>query len=255
LQFRFSKTGAARIGRVAENTPDRRSFPAPIAAAGRNLSLIELTGDGANAHSRARVQVEDCTHDFGFCFYHLVVCRRGVCLLDVTVAVRATGKHIDRSLLGAMPFATPGALRNLGSFIFSQHALELHQQLIFGRGCGGSLQENQFNSTACQFLSQQDLIGVLTAQSIGTVDEHGGDLACRGQVPHCFQSRPQQGSAAIAFVLKLPRWGNGVSVGLRVFDQRRSLALDSVIFFLLIRRDARVNGCRFVHASSPGRCV
>lgn len=154
--------------------------------------LIEFTGDGANAQSRARVPVEDSTHDFGFCFYDLVVCRRGVCLLDVTVAVRGSGKYIDRSLLGTMPFATPRALGNLGSFIFREHTLELHQQLIFGRGCGRSLQENQFNSTARQFLSQQDLIGVLTAQSIRRVDEQGSNLACRSQVPHRFQSRPQR---------------------------------------------------------------
>jgi len=82
--------------------------------------------------SSVRVYNRDGTHDVSFCFYDLVIRRRSVGLLDVAVSVGSSAKHIDRSLLGAMPFAAPGALRNLGPFVFGNHALELYQQLIFG---------------------------------------------------------------------------------------------------------------------------
>src|SRR5467141_16677 len=42
---------------------------------------------------------------------------------------------------------------------------------------------------------------------------------------------------------------------LRVLDQGCGLALDGVVLFLLIRRDARVDGCWFLHASPPGNRV
>jgi hypothetical protein len=38
--------------------------------------------------------------------------------------------------LGAVPFAATRTLSNLRSFVLGNHALELHQQLIFGRAAG-----------------------------------------------------------------------------------------------------------------------
>src|SRR3984893_4733842 len=49
--LRFSEAGSASIGRVPEHSPHRRSFPSLVAAAGRDLPLVELTRDGANAAS------------------------------------------------------------------------------------------------------------------------------------------------------------------------------------------------------------
>src|SRR3984893_356401 len=249
--LRFSEAGSASIGRVPEHSPHRRSFPSLVAAAGRDLLLVELTRDGANAESCARVPIKDCAHDFRFCFDALVIRGCRVSFLHVAVAVRRTAKHIDRALLGTMPFAAPRALRNLRSFVLSNHAWELDQQLIFCCGCGRRLQEDELDSVSRELLSQQNLIGIFAAQPVRRVDQYGGDLACRRQIPHGFQARPQQRSATIAFVLKLPLGRNCVSVRFRVLDQSCGLALDGVILFLLIRRDACVNGCRFLHASSP----
>ena len=151
-----------------------------------------------------------------------------------------------------MPFAAPGALSNLGPFVLGNHALELHQQLIFGRSCGRRLQEYQLDSIACELFRQQDLIGIFTAQAVRRVDQHGCDLACSGQVSHGLQARAQQRSSTIAFVLKLPVGRNKVAVSLGVVDQSRSLALNGVILLLLIRRDTSVDGCRSVHTSPPG---
>src|SRR3984893_18953428 len=102
--LRFSEAGSASIGRVPEHSPHRRSFPSLVAAAGRDLLLVELTRDGANAESCARVPIKDCAHDFRFCFDDHVIRGCRVSFLHVAVAVRRTAKHIDRALLGTMPF-------------------------------------------------------------------------------------------------------------------------------------------------------
>src|SRR6267143_6367831 len=121
--LRLSETGSASIGGVPEHSPHRRSFPSLVAAAGRDLPLLELPRDGPYAESCARVPVKDCTHDSRFCLQDFVICSCTVAFLDVAVAVRRTAKHIDRALLSPMPFAPTRALGNLRSFILGNHAL------------------------------------------------------------------------------------------------------------------------------------
>jgi hypothetical protein len=102
-----------------------------------------------------------------FCFHDLVIRSCRVTFLHVAVAARSSAKHIDRSLLGAVPFAATRALGNLLSFVLCNHALEVHRQLIFGYGPGRRLQEDQLDSTARELLSQQNLIGIMRLKRSG----------------------------------------------------------------------------------------
>jgi hypothetical protein len=70
------------------------------------------------------------------------------------------------------------AFGNLRAFVFCDHALKLHYELIFRRGPGGRLQENQFYPTTRELLSEQNLAGILTAHAAGLErNQRGSNLA------------------------------------------------------------------------------
>ena len=59
----------------------------------------------------------------GLALYGLLAAAFVLC--DVAIAIGSTGEHTDASHLCAMPLATPTAFQNLGTLIFSNHALNL----------------------------------------------------------------------------------------------------------------------------------
>ena len=151
-----------------------------------------------------------------------------------------------------MAFATARPLGNLRPFIFGNHALKLHQQLVFGRGPRGRLQEDQFHAAAAQLFGQQHLIGILATEAIRRVDENRFEVTCGGQIAQSFQPGPQQRGAAVAFILEAPLGWNQVSVALGILRQGCQLAGDRVVLFLPVRGHTGVNRGRFRHSESPG---
>jgi hypothetical protein len=95
-------------------------------------------------------------------------------------------------LLRFVPFSAPAALRNLRPFVFRDHALKLHQQLILRARSGRRLQEDQLHATAGKFFGEQHLIGVFAAQPVRSIDQGRSDLAFRRQVAQSFQTGPRQ---------------------------------------------------------------
>ena len=57
---------------------------------------------------------------------------------------------------------------------------------------------------ASKFLDQQDLVGILPAQPVGSVHQDGINLPFRRQVAHPLEPRPLEGRTAIAFVFEDP---------------------------------------------------
>ena len=81
-----------------------------------------------------------------------------------------------------MPFAAAGSLKDLRSLVFRDHALELHQQLIFRCRCLWRLHEDSVNAVACEFFDQKDLIGIFSAQPVGCINQHRLDLTFRREI-------------------------------------------------------------------------
>src|SRR5437667_251699 len=81
-----------------------------------------------------------------------------------------------------MPFAAARTLDNLRPLVFGNHALKLHHQLIFRRGAGRSLEKNQFDTLTVELLRQQNLIGVLSAETIRRMHPHRLDVSLRRQI-------------------------------------------------------------------------
>src|SRR5437016_8232503 len=203
VAFGFVKAGASLIRRIVHHAADGGSHPLR-AFAGGDVTFIELASDGTQAETLTSISIKNPAHHLGLGFDHLVIGLCGFAFLHIAIAVRGLGKYADGSLLGAMALAPTTTLSDLGPLVLGDHALKLHQELIFWSLGGGGLQKNQLYSIACELFSEQDLVSVFAAQTVRCVHQHGRDLALGRQVAHRFQARSRQGGATIAFVLKLP---------------------------------------------------
>jgi hypothetical protein len=65
-----------------------------------------------------------------------------------------------------MKFAAATSLLDLGSLGFRHHALNLQQQVIFGRHPDRAIQEHDLDTGTVQLIHQQYLIRIVTSQAI-----------------------------------------------------------------------------------------
>src|ERR1700680_1830258 len=188
--LRFAKACFASISRIAQHGPHRRPFPPRRSPAGWDSALIQQAGDGIDAESLLGVGVEYQPHHLCFRFDHFIISCRTVRLFHITIAVRPAREHVDGPLLRSMPFGAARTLDDLRPLVFRDHALKLHHQLIFRRGAGRSLEKNQFDTLTVELLRQQNLIGVLPAETIRRVHQHCLYVSLRRQVPQRLHPRP-----------------------------------------------------------------
>ncbi len=93
-----------------------------------------------------------------------------------------------------MPFTTPRALQDLRSFVLGDHALELHQQLIFRSGALRCIHKARLDSLSGELLDQQNLVGIFATQSIRRVDEYDLDLPFGSEVSYVFKTGAFRGA-------------------------------------------------------------
>ena len=103
-----------------------------------------------------------------------------------------------------MAFTASRTLQDLGTFVFGDHALELQQQLVLGRLRLWGLDEDRLHAVTQPFLREQDLVGILAAQSIRRQHQHGLDLAFGDEVADSFQAGSNQRGSADTLVFEDP---------------------------------------------------
>src|SRR3954447_11649656 len=163
----LAEAGVPPIGRVPQNGPDRASVPHPLAAARRAALLLQAAADLADAEAVAANPGEDLADHLRLLLDDLVAGNTAaVVLADIAIAVRRPAEHIHRSLAGGMKFAATASLLDLGSLVFRHHALNLQQQVIFGRHPDRTLQEHDLDTGTVQLIHQQHLVGIVTSQAI-----------------------------------------------------------------------------------------
>src|SRR5664280_1781473 len=118
--------------------------------------------------------------------------------------VWGAAEYADLALLGTMAFAAARTLQDLSAFVFSDHALELQQQLILGRLRLWCFDEDRLHTMAQPFLGQQHLIGVLAAEPIGRQHQYRLDLAFGDEVTYALKTGSNQSRPAEALVLEDP---------------------------------------------------
>src|SRR5215469_7854655 len=195
---------------------------------------------------------EDAPHYAGLSFIDQVGGERLFALADITVAIGSAAHYAHLPRVCPMSLATTRALQDLGAFVFRNHALEMNQELIFRAVALWRLHEQGFDSMAGELFDQQNLVSILSAQSVRRVREHHLDLSFGGEIAHAFQTRALQRRSAIAFIFEDPLLGHLQLVVLGELDQRRRLACDRVLLALLLRRDPCVDN-RHSHRRTPSR--
>src|SRR4029077_8394577 len=184
----LAEAGDSAIGGVPQHAPDHRAFPAACPAR-RNAFAVEPPSDLRDAESLDGIHLIDAPHYTGLGFIDHVGCQRLFRLADIAVAIGSAAHYAHFPGMGTVSLDTPRALQDLGSFVFRDHALELHQELIFRTVALRRLYEQRFHSVAGKLFEQQNLVSVLSAQSVRRVRQHNLDLSFGGQIAHTFQAR------------------------------------------------------------------
>jgi hypothetical protein len=107
---------------------------------------------------------------------------------DIAVSEWSVGHHVERSALCGMLFATSAPLHDLGSLIFSDNALHLQEQVIFGALTERPVQEHQLDTAPPPLVEEKNLIRVVAGQAVGRVDVDAVNGANRCQVAQPIQS-------------------------------------------------------------------
>src|SRR6516165_4472836 len=236
----LAEAGDSTIGGVSQHAPDHGAFPA-ASLTRRNTFAIEPPRDLRDAKPLDGIHLKDAPHYAGLSVIDHVGGERLFRLAGITVAVRSTAHYAHLPRLCTVSLATTRPLQDLCSFVFRNHALELNQELIFRTVALRRLHEQGFDSVAGELFDQQNLVSILSAQSVGRVRQHNLHLSFGGEIAHAFQTRALQRGSAIAFVFEDPLLGYLQLVVLGKLDQRRRLAGDRVLLALLLRRNPCVD--------------
>ncbi len=240
-QLRLAKACQAFVGWITQHGPDRGAFPAREAFACRYTLLIEPTHDCGDAQPLGGVPVIDLAHHGSLFFDDFVVRARLLGFSHVAISVRGATQHIHVAQTRMMAFPAPRALQDLRTLVFGDHALELHQQLIFRAMPLRRFDEGCFHAVAAELFEEQHLIGVLAAQTIRRIHQHRLQLSLRGKITDLLKPRTQQICAAKPFVFENPFPRHVIAVFLSKCDQRRCLTRYRVLLLLLGGGDSGVN--------------
>ncbi len=164
-------------------------------------------------------------------------------LADIAVAERGAREHVDRAASGPMRLAAAGPFQDLGALVLGDHALELHQQCVFGAVAARALDEHHGRAGLGELLDQQRLIGVLASQPVGRVDQQHVHRDLADQIAQLFQRRPDQTRPGLAVVFEHPPFSHVQTQLFGVRTKRHGLGSDRVLFLLPGRGDPGIDRC------------
>jgi len=79
-------------------------------------------------------------------------------LADVTVPIRRARQHINGTATSGMLLAAATAFHDLGPLVLGDHALNLEQKVLLGVFTDGIVEEDDLDTTSCEFFDDQNLI-------------------------------------------------------------------------------------------------
>jgi hypothetical protein len=127
----LAEAGGATIGGIPQHSPDYGAFPAGTCLTSGNTFSIKSARDLADAEPLHRIHLVYAPNDARLAFIHDISSGRLVGLADIPVTIRSATHHADLARVCAVSFTMARAFQDLRPLIFSDHALELHQKLIF----------------------------------------------------------------------------------------------------------------------------
>jgi hypothetical protein len=163
--------GLTCIGRVAQHGVDHG--PAPVRLTGRawNPAVAQAPANLGQRQSLVPDPSEDLAHDPRRRLVDLVACGSSTGLArDVAVAEGRPRQDTDSTGLGAMALAAPTALQHFGPLVLGEHALQLQQQAVLGRGPDRAIEEDDLGAGLGELLDQQNLMRVAAGEAIRGMD-------------------------------------------------------------------------------------
>jgi hypothetical protein len=100
----------------------------------------------------------------------------------IPVAVGRMAEDSDTSLVRGVPRATPTPFEQFGSCVFCNDALHVQQQLIFRCVPQRTIQKDNLHPALRPCIEQQDLIGIMACEAIGTMHIEAIKPARRGHI-------------------------------------------------------------------------
>jgi hypothetical protein len=167
------EVGRPRVYRIGYQMIERRGRPVGFARARAPATGIEALDDLAQGHLFIHEPVIDRAHDLGLLFINHQIARDPLAFGDVTIAVRGFTTEVVASTDFLQPPAAK-ALLEQRAFVLRHRPLDLQEQLIVGIIREGMLQKDHFTAHAAELFEQQDLVGILAGEPVGTPNGYQG---------------------------------------------------------------------------------
>src|SRR5262245_32886333 len=221
-----------------------------LARARPPATLIEALDALAHGELFIGDPVIDGAYDLGLVLVDHQVARGSLAFRDVTITI---GRFTTEVMAGTDFLQAPPAKALLDQcpFVLGHCSLDLQEQLIIRIVREGVLQKDHFTADAAELFEQQDLVGILAGEPVGTPDGHQGKGPLVRRVAQPVERGTIQASSTPSLITV-----NVVRVYLMALlgdpgAKGTELTGDSLLPFLAPRGDAGIQGN--VHRSPPFR--
>ena len=91
-------------------------------------------------------------------------------------------------------------LQDLGTFVLSNDALDLEQEVVFRAGANRAVEEGDLEASAPELLHQQGLVRMTPGEAVWCEHVDAVDLASGRCIAQPLQGRPHQGGPTVPLV-------------------------------------------------------
>jgi hypothetical protein len=241
-----------RVGRVAQDAPDRGARPARRARRRGHAARIKAHGELHQRGPGLAVHREKLGDDRGLGRVGRDAARVARPIRVHAVAVRGVGPRQQQAgaQLGQPPAAH--ALGDQRALVLGHRAADLQQQVVVRVVAHRTVEELGGAAGARPLLQEHHLVHVVAGEAVGRRDEHAVDLAAFDGVAQAVEPWARQHGAAVAVVAEdVGGAEHPVLGGMRAHmrGQPLELLLNGLVVDLVAGRDASVD--RYAHGTPP----
>jgi hypothetical protein len=107
--------------------------------------------------------------------------------ISPSTAVRRAAEDVDDPGLDRVLLSPAAPFKDLGTFIFRYHSLNLEQQILLGRPTNVVVEEDDFDTMPLQFLDQKHPVRIATGETIWRVNINTVEGTGRGLIAEALE--------------------------------------------------------------------
>ena len=162
---------------------------------------MKLAADLTDRATIQRHPRKNLPNNLGVSLDNFVACLASSFVLpNVAITVRRAAEDVNCPGLRRVPLPATAPFKDLGTFIFCDHSLDLEQQILLGRPADVMIEEDDLHTLPLKFLHQEHLIRIIPGKAIRRVDVDSIEATGRRLVAQSFQSRTKKRAAAVALI-------------------------------------------------------